>query len=284
MLTTQQTLNCNGHLVSLETPIVMGILNVTPDSFYDGGRFQQEDAILRQAEKMIAEGATIIDIGGMSSRPGADIISVDEELKRVLSPIQSITKSFPNIILSIDTIRSKVARAAIEAGAHVINDISAGKFDDQMYSTVADLGVPYILMHMQGKPDDMQENPTYEDIGLEVLDFFIAEVGKLRTLGVKDIIIDPGFGFGKTIAHNYQLLNKIHTFKILEVPILAGVSRKSMIYKFLETTPEEALNGTTALNMIALQQGAQILRIHDVKEAVETVQLFRQVEQYNSTK
>ncbi len=278
MLFPHITLNCRGQLISLEDPIIMGILNVTPDSFFDGGKYQKVTSILRQAEKMLIEGATIIDIGGMSSRPGAAIIDTAEELKRVIAPISAIHKEFPKAIISIDTIRSEVAKAAVEAGASIINDISAGKLDDELYQTVADLKVPYILMHMQGKPENMQKQPEYSDITLEVLDFFIKEVGKLRALGVKDIILDPGFGFGKTVVHNYQLLNKIPTFQILDLPILAGISRKSMIHKFLGITPKTALNGTTALNMVALQRGAKILRVHDVKEAVETVKLYLQLE------
>ena len=278
MLFPKITLNCKGQLLSLETPIVMGILNVTPDSFYDGGQYTANSVILQQAEKMLAAGAKIIDIGGMSSRPGAEIIETAEELRRVIPAIAAIIKAFPETIISIDTIRSAVAKAAVEAGASIINDISAGKLDDNFYQTVADLEVPYILMHMLGKPENMQNKPIYEDISLTILDFFIKEVGKLRKLGIKDIILDPGFGFGKTIDHNYQMLHKMHTFQILDLPILAGMSRKSMIHKFLGITPQTALNGTTALNMVALQQGAKILRVHDVQEAVETVKLYLQLE------
>lgn len=278
MLFPKITLNCKGQLLSLEEPIVMGVLNVTPDSFYDGGQYTANSSILQQVEKMLTAGAKIIDIGGMSSRPGAEIIETEAELKRVVPAITAIINTFPNVIISVDTIRSKVAKAAVEAGASIINDISAGKLDKDFYQTVANLEVPYILMHMLGKPKNMQEKPQYEDIALTVLDFFIKEVGKLRELGVKDIILDPGFGFGKTIDHNYQLLNKMHAFQILDLPILAGISRKSMIYKFLKTTPQGALNGTTALNMVALQQGAKILRVHDVQEAVETINLFLQLE------
>ena len=252
----------------------MGILNVTPDSFYDGGKYQGLDGQLHQVEKMLKEGATFIDIGGMSSRPGAGIIDEKEELERVLPAIEKINKTFPEAILSIDTLRSYVAKQAIEAGASIINDISAGRIDPQMYETVAELGTPYILMHMQGTPQQMQQNPTYKNVALEILDFFIAEIGKLRSLGVKDIIVDPGFGFGKTVDHNYELLQKMHVFKMLEVPILAGISRKSMICKVLKVSPTNALNGTTALHVIALQQGAKILRAHDVKEAMECIRLF----------
>ena len=278
MLSQQQTINCKGHLISVEKPIVMGILNITPDSFYDGGTNANISTVVKKAEQMLEEGATILDIGGMSSRPGATIISVEEELKRVLPVITAIIKEFPEAIISIDTVQSVVAKQAIEAGAAIVNDISAGKIDKAMYETVAQLGVPYILMHMQGKPKDMQADPIYEAVQLEVLDFFIAELGKLRTLGVKDVIIDPGFGFGKQLNHNYQLLKEMHIFKILEVPILAGLSRKSMIYKVLDCTPKEALNGTSVLNLVALQQGASILRVHDVKEAMETIRLFNYLE------
>ena len=278
MLFPKITLNCKGQLLSLENPTVMGILNITPDSFYDGGQYTANKTILQQAEKMLMEGAKVIDIGGMSSRPGAEIIEIKEELSRVIPAIKAIIKNFPDTIISIDTIRAEVAKAAVEAGASLINDISAGKLDDNFYQTVANLEVPYVLMHMQGSPKDMQNKPEYENIALTVLDFFIKEVGKLRELGIKDIILDPGFGFGKTIDHNYQLLNNLHTFQILDLPILAGISRKSMIYKFLGGTPQTALNGTTALNMVALQQGAKILRVHDVQEAVETIKLFLQLE------
>ncbi len=278
MLFQHSTLNCKGHLINLETPAVMGILNVTPDSFYDGGKHQQLDEQLQQVEKMLNEGATFIDIGGMSSRPGANIIDEKEELERVLPVIQKIKETFPEALISIDTIQSSVAKRAIEAGASIINDISAGRIDPRMYETVAELGAPYILMHMQGTPQQMQQDPTYKNVALEILDFFIKEIGKLRSHGVKDIIVDPGFGFGKSVEHNYELLNKTHVFKMLEVPILAGISRKSMICKVLKVNPANALNGTTALHMVALQQGAKILRVHDVKEAVECIRLFQQLE------
>jgi dihydropteroate synthase len=256
----------------------MGILNVTPDSFFDGGRYTRQDALLRQAEQMLKEGASILDIGGMSSRPGAEIISVEEELQRVLPSIEALHQAFPEAILSIDTIRGRVAEEAVGAGAAIVNDISAGAFDESMYPTVARLQVPYILMHMKGSPKTMQDNPDYEDVVQTVLDFFIAEVGKLRALDVHDIVLDPGFGFGKTVEHNYQLLKQMHLFKILDLPLLAGLSRKSMINKVLKTKPEQALNGTTALNMVALQQGAKILRVHDVRPAMEAVKLWQQLE------
>lgn len=278
MLNPRLTLNCRGTLLSLQSPQVMGILNVTPDSFFDGGRYTRQDALLRQAEQMLKEGASILDIGGMSSRPGAEIISVEEELQRVLPSIEALHQAFPQAILSIDTIRGRVAEEAVGAGAAIVNDISAGAFDESMYPTVARLQVPYILMHMKGSPKTMQDNPDYEDVVQTVLDFFIAEVGKLRALDVHDIVLDPGFGFGKTVEHNYQLLKQMHLFKILDLPLLAGLSRKSMINKVLKTKPEHALNGTTALNMVALQQGAKILRVHDVRPAMEAVKLWQQLE------
>lgn len=279
MLDTQHTLNCKGKLLSLERPLVMGILNVTPDSFFDGGRYEKTDDLLRQTEKMISEGADIIDIGGMSSRPGAGIIAEEEELKRVLPAIEAVSEHFPEAILSVDTIRSSVARRAIQAGVHLINDISAGKMDEKMYQTAAELKVPYILMHMQGQPANMQKEPVYQDVVQEILDFFIAELGQLRDLGVKDVIVDPGFGFGKKVEHNFALLKKLHVFQMLGCPVLTGLSRKSMINKVLNTRPEDALNGATALHMVALQQGSKILRVHDVKEARQTIKLWQTLEE-----
>jgi dihydropteroate synthase len=279
MLDTQRTINCKGTLLDLAVPRVMGILNVTPDSFYDGGRYQEGEAILRQVEKMLTEGADMIDVGGMSSRPGAEIIEVEEELRRVIPAVEAISRRFPETIISIDTVRSRVAREAIGAGAQLVNDISAGKMDDEMYETVARLDVPYILMHMQGRPADMQKQPTYEDVVQEVLDFFIQETGQLRALGIKDIILDPGFGFGKSVEHNYRLLKNMEIFQVLDCPILTGVSRKSMINKVLNISPGEALNGTTALHMVALMNGSQLLRVHDVKEAKQTVRLWQALDQ-----
>jgi len=276
MIYEKKTLNCGGRLVSLEEPLVMGILNITPDSFYDGGRYTSQDEWLRQAGKMVDEGATFIDVGGMSSRPGAAIVDEDEERKRVLTAIESLHHRFPEALISIDTARAGVAAESVAAGACLINDISAGSLDKQMYPTVAKLGVPYVLMHMQGTPDTMQKEPVYEDVVQEVLDFFIRETGKLRALGVGDIVLDPGFGFGKTVAHNYRLLTMMHTFRMLECPVLAGISRKSMICKVLGVPPENALNGTTALHMVALQQGAKILRAHDVREAREVIKLWQE--------
>jgi dihydropteroate synthase len=280
MLYEQTTLNCNGQLLDLSSPIVMGVLNITPDSFYENSRFTGASAFLERVERMITEGVSILDIGGMSSRPGAEIISEKEELMRVLPAIKTAVKRFPEAIISIDTIRSGVARACVNEGASIINDISAGKFDAQMFETIAELeNIPYVLMHMKGEtPATMQSQANYEDdITLEVLDFLIEKVGILRGLGVKDIIVDAGFGFGKTTDHNFTLLKKMHVLKILEVPILAGLSRKTMIWKTLGITADEALNGTSVLNLVALQQGAKILRVHDVKEAVETIKLYQKL-------
>ena len=275
MLYQNTTLNCKGRLLDLSKPIVMGILNVTPDSFFDGGKYTNADNVLAQVSKMLEDGATIIDVGGMSSRPGAEVIDEEEELLRVLPVIERIVANFPETIISIDTVNSKVAEKSVEAGASIINDISAGNLDDKMFETVAKLNVPYILMHMQGRPETMQQNPNYEDLMTDILDFFIEKIGQLRALKVKDIILDPGFGFGKTVEDNYHLLKNIDGFKILGLPLLVGISRKSMIYKVLETNAQEALNGTTVLNTLALEKGAKILRVHEVKEAMETIQLWK---------
>lgn len=278
MFAVRRTLNCKGRLLSLERPVVMGILNTSPDSFYDGGRYQSLDAALRQTEQMLSEGAAIIDVGGMSSRPGAAQISIQEELRRVLPVIEAIAGRFPEAFISIDTVHAQTAREAVAAGACIVNDISAGRLTEGMYETVAELGVPYILMHMQGRPETMQQQAQYDDVVQEVLDFLIAEVGRLQAAGVKDILLDPGFGFGKTIEHNFQLLQNLHVLGILPYPVLAGISRKSMIYRSLGIPPEEALNGTTALHIVALQQGALVLRVHDVAEAVQVVRLWEQLQ------
>lgn len=281
MFNPHLTLNCAGQLVSLAEPIIMGILNVTPDSFFDGGRYDSDAKVLEQAERMLTEGAKIIDVGAMSSRPGAEMLTAEEETKRLLPVIKSLTKTFPKAILSVDTFRAETARHCVQEGAAMINDISGGALDDKMYETVAALHcIPYVLMHMKGTPQTMQKDPTYEDVSLEVLDFFIAKSTELVAHGVKDVILDPGFGFGKTVDHNYELLQKMHVFKMLDWPILAGLSRKSMIYKVLDVTPEEALNGTSVLNMAALQQGAKILRVHDVAPARETIKLFLQLDKH----
>ena len=253
----------------------MGILNCTPDSFYDGGQWNSDATILRHVEKMVHEGATFIDVGGYSSRPNAQHISEEEELKRVMPILKMLVKEFPDILLSIDTFRSNVAAEGIAAGACMVNDISAGTMDAEMFSTIAHLQVPYIIMHMQGTPQNMQYSPTYTDIVYELIQYFSEKIYQLRKLGVNDIIIDVGFGFGKTIAQNYILLKQLALFKNLEVPILTGISRKSMLYKLLETTPDKALNATTVANTIALLNGTDILRVHDVKEACEAVKIVR---------
>ncbi len=273
LLDVNTTLNCNGTLLSLEKPIVMGILNVTPDSFFDGGKHHSAHLMLLQVEKMLSEGASIIDIGGMSSRPGAEFVSEEEEFKRVIPTIQAILKEFSNIILSVDTWRAGIAKASVEAGAGIINDISGGQYDSDLLKMVATLRVPYILMHIKGTPKDMASQAHYTNISDEILTYFIEKLAILTNLGVKDVILDLGFGFGKNLDHNYELLKNMDAFKILGLPMLAGVSRKSMIYKYLDVLPENALNGTTALHVIALQQGAKILRAHDVKEAIEVIQL-----------
>lgn len=274
MLNPLTKLTCGNKTIDLTEPIVMGILNITPDSFFAGSRVENENSILAKAEKMLAEGATILDIGAMSSRPGAEEITEKEELEKLIPAVELILEKFPETTISVDTYRSKIAKKAVEAGATMINDISGGSLDEKLFKTVAKLGVPYVLMHMKGTPRTMQKNPTYEDVCIEVLDFFIEKSVELKNLGVKEIILDPGFGFGKTIKHNYEILKKMHVFKILDYPILAGISRKSMIYKFLNATPENALNGTSVLNFQALEQGAKILRVHDVKEAVEVIKLW----------
>ena len=276
LISTKTTLNCRGRLLDLSSPIVMGILNVTPDSFYDGGRYGDMDAILNRAEKMLAEGATIIDIGGMSSRPGAKEVPVDVELSRSIPAVKMLRKRFAEAFISIDTVWAEVARQAVDVGADMVNDISTSSMDDTLIPTVGHLGVPYILMHMQGKPQTMQKNPKYDNVVTDIIDFFIRKTNELRENGIQDIIIDPGFGFGKTVEHNYTILRNMGDFRILDLPILVGLSRKSMIYKVLDTTPDRALNGTTALHMIALQNGAKILRVHDVREAVEVVKLYHQ--------
>ncbi len=271
------TINCKGQLIDISTPKVMGILNVTPDSFHDGGQYKDESSILKQVETMLNEGATFIDIGGYSSRPGADYVNEVEELNRVIPVVELILKQFPETLISIDTFRSEVAKKSIEAGAAIINDISAGHLDENMIATVGQLGVPYIMMHMKGNPKTMQQQTDYDDIVKDINNYFAERIAKAHAAKINDIIIDPGFGFAKTTEQNYELLNNMELLQIVDKPILAGVSRKSMIYKILHTTPENALNGTTALHMVALQKGAKILRVHDVKEAVECVTLFNQL-------
>jgi len=267
------TINCKGKLIVIDKPIVMGIINATTDSFFEGHLHKGIDQITALANKMIADGATIIDIGGQSTRPGSKAIGAEEEIARVVPVIEAIKKDTDDAVISIDTFYSKVAAAAVNAGASMVNDISGGQFDTDMFSTVAALNVPYICMHIKGLPETMQQNPSYNNVVKEVIDYFIKKITDCKKAGIKDIIIDPGFGFGKTIAHNFQILQSLSVFSMLEKPILAGISRKSTIYKTLDTTAENALNGTTVLNTIALMNGASILRVHDVKEAVEAVKL-----------
>lgn len=269
------TLNINGNLVSLDEPKVMGILNITPDSFYADSRVNQETAILKKAEQMVEQGAFILDVGGYSTRPGADDISVEEETRRVTEAISLIRSKFPNTFISIDTFRSKVAKAAVDSGANIINDVSGGNLDKQMFDTVAQLRVPYVLMHMRGTPQTMKTLNQYDNLLVDIGKELAEKCNQLRSIGVADIIVDPGFGFAKSIAQNYELLQNLNYLKRLGYPLLAGLSRKSMIYKTLKIEPQEALNGTTALNMVALQNGANILRVHDVKEAVETIKLYK---------
>ncbi len=270
------TLNCNGKLIDLSTPKIMGILNLTPDSFFDGGKYRNEPEILGQVEKMLEEGATFIDVGAYSSRPGAAPVSLEEERSRMIPVVQRIIREFPETILSIDTFRSQVALASLNEGAAIINDISAGLQDEDMFRVVSEHGAPYIMMHMRGTPQNMQQHTDYKDLMTELMAYFSERIAKAREYHINDIIIDPGFGFSKTLEQNYELLKKTDLLHILELPILIGISRKSMIYKILDKTPQEALNGTTALNMVALQKGAQILRVHDVAAAVECVKLNQQ--------
>jgi dihydropteroate synthase len=258
----------------VENPLVMGIINITPDSFFEGSRFMENAVILKVAEKMLKEGADILDFGAQSTRPGSERITADEELKRITPAIEAIHAEFPDALLSIDTYHSKVAKEAVEAGGSIVNDISAGELDKEMMATVAKLSVPYICMHMKGNPETMQSQAYYDNLPLEILDFFVHKVDAFKKAGIKDLILDPGFGFGKTISHNFELLKNLSAFKILERPILAGISRKSTIYKTLGVSAAEALNGTTFLHAIALLNGADILRVHDVKEAKEAVKLF----------
>ena len=271
------TINCNGKLIDLSSPKIMGILNITPDSFFDGGKYNNTAAILFQVEKMLTEGATFIDVGAYSSRPGAKQISEEVELNRILPIVKLLIKEFPNILISIDTFRSNIAEQCVENGACIINDISAGGLDDNMFSTIAKIQVPYIIMHMQGSPQNMQLNPKYDDIIKDVLFYFSKKLATLHSLGVNDIITDVGFGFGKKIDHNYKLLKNLELFKNLEAPILVGLSRKSMLYKPLNIKPNDALNATTSANTIALLNGANILRVHDVKEAKEAIKIVQQL-------
>ncbi len=273
---SSKIINIKGKLCDLSHPVVMGILNITPDSFFDGGKyFSESDKIKARIDQILTEGGKIIDIGAYSSRPGADDVSEDEEYRRLARAFDVIVANYSDLTISVDTFRSGIARKAVlEFGVDIINDISAGEIDKNMFTTVAELNVPYILMHMQGRPADMQDSPTYADVVEDIVLYLSRKVMELRQLGVKDIIIDPGFGFGKTLEQNYALLNRLEAFDVFELPLLVGISRKSMIYKLLNKTPQESLNGTTVLNTLALTKGASILRVHDVKEAVECVTIF----------
>lgn len=271
------TINCNGKLIDLTHPKVMGILNCTPDSFYDGGRYRDENQLMMQVEKMLTEGADFIDIGAYSSKPSADFVTGEEELKRMVPVVELVLRHFPETLISIDTFRAKVAKESIEAGAVIVNDIAAGNLDDAMMETVGKLKAPYIMMHMRGNPQTMVDLIQYDDIVKEMQFYFSQKVAEAHSHGINDIIIDPGFGFAKTLQQNYEVLGKMELFKMAGLPVLAGMSRKSMIYKLLGITPQESLNGTSVLNTIALHKGANILRVHDVKEAVETVKLFQSI-------
>ena len=278
----KQTINCRGKLIDFSTPLVMGVINVTPDSFFDGGKYNSESGIIERAKMHLEAGAAILDVGAMSTRPKAEMIAESEELERLIPAVKLLRTTFPEAVISVDTFRSSIAQAAIEAGADMINDISGGTMDDAMFTTIAKLQVPYVLMHIQGTPETMQDNPHYNKVTQEVITDLMLKAHQLKQLGVHDIIIDPGFGFGKTLEHNLSLLQNLNHFAVLGHPILAGLSRKSMINRVLGTKPENALNGTTALNMIALERGASILRVHDVKEAMECVKLNNAISNSNS--
>ena len=271
------TINCKGQLIDLASPKVMGILNVTPNSFFDGGKYKTESVILSQVGKMLTDGATFIDVGAYSSKPSAEFVSEKEELNRIVPVVNLILEKFPDSLISIDTFRSEVAKVCLENGAAIINDISAGNLDDKMLETIAKYNVPYIMMHMRGTPQTMQTMANYDNIVKEMLFYFSQRIAEARSLGINDLIIDPGFGFAKTLEQNYEVLQKLELFEMLELPLLVGFSRKSMIYKTLHSTAEEALNGTSVLNTIALTKGAKILRVHDVKEAMECVTLFNKL-------
>lgn len=267
-------MNCKGKLIDLSTPKVMGILNITPDSFYDGGKNDSDQLIIDKVQKMLSDGATFIDIGAYSSKPNAAFVSEEEELRRIIPIIELLVKIFPEILISVDTFRSEVAKVSIESGASIINDIASGNLDNKMIETVAKYNVPYIMMHMKGDPKTMQNLTNYDDIIKEMLFYFSEKVNEARSFGINDLIIDPGFGFAKTLEQNFEVMNKLELFQMLDLPILSGISRKSMIYKTLGNSAQETLNGTTFLNTVSLMKGAKILRVHDVKEAVECVKLY----------
>ena len=268
-----KTINCKGKLIDLNKPKIMGVLNITPDSFFDGGKYVEKENILKHVAKMLLDGATFIDVGAYSSRPGAAHVSQEEELDRILPILQLLTSHFPDALISVDTFRSEVAKKSIELGAAMINDISGGNADEKMFTTVTSLQVPYIMMHMQGTPQNMQDNPNYKNVTQEIMFSLSKKSTELKNLGLNDLIIDLGFGFGKTIEHNYELLKNIDYFQHLDAPILTGISRKSMLYRPLGIEPKDALNATTFANTIAIQKGTSILRVHDVKEANEVIQL-----------
>lgn len=277
-LKRKNTLNLNGRILDLAQPVVMGIINVTPDSFFDGGKYKTDKKVVKRAEEILEQGGTVIDIGAVSTQPGKEGISTKDEIDRLLPAVKAVRKEFPDAYLSIDTYRSWVALKVIEeCGPCIVNDVSGGNFDVHMFDTIGKLGVPYVLMHMQGTPLKMQENPVYEDIIRDISLFFTERVKQLTKAGVKDVIIDPGFGFGKLLEHNYELLNRLDSFKVFQLPLMAGVSRKGMIYRLLGSNPEEALNGTSVVNTLALMGGADILRVHDVREAVEAVRIMNKV-------
>jgi dihydropteroate synthase len=267
------TINCKGQIIDLSTPKIMGILNITPNSFYDGGKYSLENNAISQVEKMLIEGATFVDIGAYSSKPNAEFVSEEEELNRIIPVVKAILKEFPETLLSVDTFRSSIAQECIDNGAALINDISAGNLDEKMMEVIASNNVPYIMMHLRGTPQTMQSQTNYDNIIKEIITYFSDKINKARSFGINDLIIDPGFGFAKTTNQNYEILSNLELFKILELPLLTGVSRKSIIYKTLDISPDEALNGTTVLNTIAITKGATILRVHDVKEAMECVKL-----------
>lgn len=277
-LKRKNTITLNGRLIDLSKPVVMGILNVTPDSFFDGGKYKTVKKVVRRAEEILEQGGTIIDIGAVSTKPGSEGISTKDEIERLLPAVKAVRKEFPQAFISVDTYRSWVALKVIEdCGPCIVNDVSGGNFDPHMFDTIGKLGVPYILMHMLGTPLRMQDNPVYEDIIRDISLFFTDRVKQLNKAGVKDVIIDPGFGFGKTLQQNYELLNRLDSFKVFQLPVMVGISRKSMINKLLGTKPEEALNGTSVINTLALMGGADLLRVHDVREAVEAVRIMNMV-------
>ena len=279
LVNKKASINCKGQLLDLSKPIVMGILNITPDSFYDGGLYNKPEKILQRLNQMISEGASVIDIGAYSSRPGAANISEKDELKRLIPVLELIVKNFPDLIVSVDTFRANIAKnVVIDYGVSIINDISAGELDNKMFETVSELKVPYIMMHMKGRPENMQKNAQYKNLIKELINYFAEKVNRLKELGHNDIIIDPGFGFSKTQDQNYEILKNLNDFQIFDLPVLVGVSRKSMIYKFLDVNPGNALNGTTIINTIALQKGANILRVHDVKEAYESIKIVELIQ------